>query len=501
MTIAIPTQLAALSGGVGLLTAILAAVLPALQAGRISAMEALRVRGSGKESWLVRRGWLPGFLLLAFSTVVLIANPFPFDVQFRIGSLVVFTLFLGGALMIPAALSLLERPLRPLARLVFGNSGSLGSSNIRRARQRASLTVAALMVGVAMIVIVWVMTDSFKSDLDNWLDGYIGGDLYVTSSVAMRQNTWSHIESVRGVAAVAPIRYVDARLRSPASALEKIVWMAVDPARHTQVTRFLFSQTSDEAAAIAQLASGGSVFVSSVIAERFGLRAGDTVTIETRSGFRSFLVAAVVVDYYNQGLVVVGSWQDLSAAFREKDAAAFLVKVDPGASVEAVRSEIENRFGERDRLILISNHELLERVSLLMEQAFSMFDVLALIAVVVGFMGIANTMTMNVIERTQEIGMLRAVGMTRAQTAAMILAEAGQIGVIGGAMGILFGALLARIFMLAMTAMSGYSLNYVLPVERIAWAMAVAVIVSQLAALLPALRAARLRLLDAIHYE
>jgi putative ABC transport system permease protein len=136
-----------------------------------------------------------------------------------------------------------------------------------------------------------------------------------------------------------------------------------------------------------------------------------------------------------------------------------------------------------------------------MEQAFSMFDVLALIAMLVGFFGITNTLTMNVMERTQEIGMLRGVGMTRFQVISMVMAEAALLGIIGGIIGLIFGLILSRIFMLAMTAMSGYSLTYVMPINRILWALLIAVLVSQLGAFFPALRAARIRILDAIQYE
>jgi putative ABC transport system permease protein len=83
----------------------------------------------------------------------------------------------------------------------------------------------------------------------------------------------------------------------------------------------------------------------------------------------------------------------------------------------------------------------------------------------------------------------------------MILAEAALMGLIGGLLGVVFGIILSRIFMLAMTAMSGYNLTYILPVERIVIAVVIALVISQLAALFPAIRAARIRILDAIHYE
>jgi putative ABC transport system permease protein len=144
---------------------------------------------------------------------------------------------------------------------------------------------------------------------------------------------------------------------------------------------------------------------------------------------------------------------------------------------------------------------LLSRISLLMQQAFSMFDVLALVAILVGLFGIANTLTMNVIERTQEIGMLRGVGMTRFQVVGMILAEAASIGLVGGILGVVLGVILARIFLAAMMAMSGYRMVFSLPISRAILAIVAALLVSQIAALFPAFRAARTRILEAIHYE
>jgi putative ABC transport system permease protein len=487
---------------IGILAAIIAAAIPALQAGRISPLEALRIRGNVREGWLIRRSWIIGLLLLAVSTFILILNPFPYDVQFRMGSIVVFSLFIGGTLIIPGSVSLWERLLRPFVRVLYGSSGMIGSSNIQRAKLRTTLTVAALMIGVAMIIIVWVMTGSFKGDLDEWLQGYIGGDLYVTSSMPIGRDVWKKLEALPGVAGATPVRYFEVTWSPGPGIEEDLVFMAIDPLSYNQVTSFVFSDlVADEADALSRLAAGDSVFISSVLAEKYNLQPGSQIALLTKTGERIFTIAAVVVDYYNQGLVVNGSWLDMNRYFRMKDANAFLVKIEEGSEAQQVQNLIEDRYGKIERLVVASNQSLLTRVTRLLNQAFGMFDVLALIAMFVGFLGITNTLTMNVMERTQEIGMLRSVGMTRSQVILMILAESAQIGLIGGIFGVAFGMILARIFMLAMTAMSGYKLDFILPPDRILIALIIALVVSQVAALLPALRAARLRVLEAIQYE
>ena len=501
-TLEIPQDVVISSVLIGVAVALISSTLPAFQAGRISPLEALRIRALSQDNWLTRRGWILGAVLLIFSIVVLIINPFPYDVQFRMGSMVVFSLFFGGTLMIPVSVNPWERLMRPVIQIFFGRSGRIGSSNIQRAKLRTTLTVGALMVGISMIVIVWAMTESFKGDLDTWLEGYVGGDVFVTSSVPMGKAVWRRIESIDGVLAATPIHYFDVEWRQDSGEKVDLTFMAFDPASHSKVTSFLFDKTDpDPQGSLKQIAAGNSIFISSVIHEKYGLDIGDELTLITRRGDRDFRVAGIVVDYYNQGIVISGGWNDMARYYHNEDATAFLVKVVPGYSPDEVGDLLDDKYGKRDRLIIASNEKLLGRVTLLMQQAFSMFDVLALISMLVGFLGITNTLTVNVLERTQEIGMLRGVGMTREQIVQMVLAEAALMGLIGGILGVAFGVVLSRVFMAAMAAMSGYSLEFVLPTQRVVIAVLIGVVVSLVAAFFPAIRAARIRILDAIHYE
>ena len=487
---------------IGLVVTFLAAMVPAWQAGRISPMEALRVRGKHKEGWLFQHGWILGLVLLVISIGVLIWNPFPYDVQFRLGSLTVFALFTGATLLIPVTIGSWERASRPFLKLFYGASGALGSRNVQRSRQRTTLTVAALMIGVAMVIMTRSMTQSFAGDLRTWMKAYIGGDIYIGSSIPLRSDVARRIESVPGVATVAPIRYFNVDWRTPGGDTQTINFMAFNPASYIRVTNFVFSgDQPDLNSVVNQLIKGNSVLLSSVLAEKFGLGAGDQIILRTNLGYTRFTIAAIVVDFYNQGLVVQGNWDDMRRYFRINDASTYMVKVKEGYPINEVQQHIDDLYGKRYRLTLESNLSVRNRALNLMDQAFSMFDVMALIAVVVGALGVFNTLTMSVIERTQEIGMLRAVGMTRRQVVQMILAEAGILGIFGGILGLATGYILARVLFTGMTVMSGYSLTFVMPVDGFAVTLLAALIVSQLAALFPARRAARIKILEAVHYE
>lgn len=486
---------------IGVSVTLIASGIPAWQAGRISPMEALRIRGKPKESWLMRHGWKMGLALLSISIIILIANPFSYDVQFKLGSMTVFTMFGGATLLIPVSVTSWEKISRPMLRFVYGNSGTLGSRNVKRSKQRTTLTVAALMIGVAMVIMTRGMTESFAGDLKEWMSAYIGGDIYASSSIPIRNDIGKRIESVPGVSAVTPIRYLEIEWQTP-EGIESINLMAIEPLTYTRVTRFVFSDsTINQEMIVRDLQEGGYVLISSVIAEKYNLSPGDTVNLRTRSGFQNFTIAAVVVDFYNQGMVIQGSWNDLRRYFRVNEANTFLIKVDETHNVASVLDSIESLYGKRYKLSFETNQAIRSRALTLMDQAFSMFDVLALIAIIVGALGVINTLTMSVIERNQEIGMLRAIGLTKSQVVKMVMAEAAQLGVIGGVLGIVTGVVLARILFIGMTSMSGYQLTFTLPPNGVLIAFIAAVILSQFAAVIPAMKAAGIQILAALHYE
>lgn len=498
----VPLDGLAISMLVGVCVTLVAATIPAWQAGRISPLEALRVRGKAQEGWFVRRGWPWGLALMTISYLVIFQIPLSPEMRYQLGVIAVFTLFVGATLLIPLTVGVWERAARPLVRRIYGNEGRLGSSNIQRSKSRTTLTAAALMVGVAMILGVRGLTSAFEHDIRNWIGAFVGGDLYVHSSLPMRADLGQRLETVEGIAAAAPVRHLQVNLLHSDGGDEGVAFMAIDPASYQKVTTFVFSDNQAGAEQLLeQLGAGDTVFVSSVLSEKYGLTPGDTIRLETRRGVQDFAIAAVVVDFYNGGLVVQGSWKDLRRYFGLNDATMFLLKLQPGFAMEDVQNRIVSLYGQRRHLSVDSNEALKTRVLQSSARVFSLFDALALIAIVVAAFGVVNTLTMNVSERTREIGALRGLGMTRWQVSKMILAEAAMIGVIGGVFGLIFGLFMARVFLMGAAELRGYQVTYVLPVQGILVSLLIALVVSQFAAIWPARRAVRLRIVEAIQYE
>ncbi|MBI5029435.1 MAG: ABC transporter permease [Chloroflexi bacterium] len=498
----VPPEGLALSLGVGILVTILAASIPAWQASRISPLEALRIRGSSREGWIVQNGWRIGLALVIVSYFSLNVVKLPPQLEYSVSNMSVMTLLLGGTLLVPITVDIAERAARPWIRRIYGDEGQLGSRNTQRSKFRTALTVAALMIGVAMILSVRAISGAFEQDIRSWIEVYIGGDLYVHSSLPMRTDLGKRIEVLDGIAAVAPIRYFDVRRVKPDGTSDSLVFTAVEPASYQQVTSFVFTANQGEPQKLLdQLANGDVVFVSSVISEKYGIKQGDKILLETRRGKQAFEVGAVVVDFNNQGLVIEGSWKDMRRYFALNDVSAYLIKVKPGFSQAQVQKQIDDLFGKRRHITVESNNALKSRALSLTAQTSGLFDVMAVIAMIVAALGIINTMTMSVMERTREIGMLRSLGMTRWQIRKMILAEAGMMGIIGGVFGLVFGLFQSRIVILSINTMAGYDLDYVMPTQGIVIGLVVALVVSQLAAILPARRAAGLRIIEAIQFE
>jgi putative ABC transport system permease protein len=487
---------------VGVVVTILAALIPARQAGRVSPLEALRVRSLHKEGWLVRRGWLVGALLMGVALPAQLFLKAPPEAQFMVMNGSTLGIFLGATLLTPLTVGPWERVVRPLAQAMFGGEGRLGGSNIQRSKMRTTMTVTALMVGVAMLLSMQAMSESFQADLGDWIDGYMGGDLYVFSSMPMRLEFGGRLEAIEGVYAAAPTRYLYVTVKKPDGLNETLAMSVVDPAKHEQVGSFTFTETmGNEQESMARFAAGDAVFLSTLIADRYDMGIGDALTIQTRRGPRDFEVAGVVVDYMDQGMVIEGNWRDMRQYFRVDDVDAFQVGVEEGYDPDEIMDTIERVYATRRNLATFSNEALKEVALGISAQASGLFSVLSWIAVIVASLGVVNTLLMNVMERTREIGMLRGVGMTRWQVVKMILAESAVMGTIGGALGIGVGTVLSRVFVEGANAMQGYNLNYRMPAQALVFALVVALGVSQLAAVWPSGRAARLRVIEAIQYE
>ena len=421
---------------VGLAITIAGAVEPAIQAARISPVEALRARLDLPATRRARLGWL-ALVFVAVAVLALLAWPPAAGANGSGRALAVYAVLLAATLATPFLLPPLARILgSPLAR-VLRLEERLARGSLARDRSRTALTLGALVVGLAMIVALGWTAQAARNAATAWLTDVVPGDEVVTSIFPVPPDDELYrgsLGAVPGVRSVTPIATFDLAIRGL-----RFDAAAIVGADFLADGRLTFVD-GDRAAALQALDAGGAAVLPVAAADRLGLGTGDTISLSLGDGATLDLVVAGVVERSIPGgggeAILVG-WSDASGPIGVPGADVFAVRFEEGAGA-AERSALEARARE---LALEANP--LERVQGAVTDAlgrvFGLFDALALVAVLVAALGIVNTLAMSVVERVREIGVLRAIGMTRRQASRMVVVEATILGLVGAVLGAVVG--------------------------------------------------------------
>jgi len=477
---------------IGLVVTLLSSLSPTLQAIRITPLEALGIKAKKSGNTWRKASWKfgPGLILIGW----LVFNDLPLreEIAWNIVSISALVFLLGAAVSVPLFDRTIAKIVNPGIGMIFGRIGSLGTANLSRAQSRTLLTIATLMLGIGVNIGTVSLGDSFRYDLSRWTEAATGGDLIVQSPTRMNRNISQRLASLNGVSTVSPERTVEV-WTSGFWIEDEIVYIAIDPITRGEISQFLFEQPHRDAQpqVFRQLANGNSVLVSTSLAERYHLQVGDDLTLETPRGTKDFEIIGMVFDFSGNGLMAYGSWTDLSRYFGVNDVDRFLLSTEQSFDPDQVGNSIETKLGQRLNLTVDVVEKLLEDVLEITDRSFIMFDTLALIVVSVSAMGVVNTMAISVMERQRELSMLRSIGMTRAQIRKMILAEAAGLGIIGGMLGLILGVILAQMFIGVVQHLMDYELTNQLSTRAILSSAVIALVVSQVSALIPAIQASR----------
>ncbi len=496
--LSVPLFGVALAVVVGVAVTIAAALEPAVRAGRISPIEALRSRpADGAAAGRARLRWL----VLVFA-VVAVAGSLAWPAGTAGGSpvraLLVYAILLGATVLTPFVLP----PLARIAGVPFGwilrTEERLARGVALRDPSRTALTVGALLVGLAMIVAVGDVAQNARRAANAWLVDVVPGDEIVTSIVPAaidEDGPGPTLAAVPGVARVTPIATFDAAyqgIRLDAAAITGADLLA--DGRLTFVA-------GDRTAALTGLDAGGTVILPRSQADRLGLGLGATMRFTVGAASPADLRVAGIVERTlpgKAGETMLVGWKDAAALFGVLGADSFAVRFAPG-SMAGAQPALEQAARE---LALEPNTLDVVRGAIgdALGQVFGLFDALAVVAVLVAALGIVNTLTMNVVERVREIGVLRATGMTRRQVWRMVVIEAGVLGVIGSLLGCLAG-LAAGAALIALTGGGIGAAGLDIPWATMGLAAAFGIAIAMLAAYYPARLASGVSIVRAVQFE
>jgi putative ABC transport system permease protein len=479
---------------VGVAITIAGAIEPAIRAARISPVEALRARFDLPDARRARLGWL-ALVFAAVAAIALLAWPRAAGGAGADRALALYAVLIAATLATPFLLPPLARVLGSPLGTVLRLEERLARGSLARDRSRTGLTLGALVVGLAMVVALGWTAQAARNAATAWLVDVVPGDEVVTSirPVGPDEGVVDTLAALPGVRTVTPIATFDLAIRG--MRLDAAAVVGADLLADGRLT-FL---EGDRSAALAALDEGGAAILPRAAAERLGIALGDSMPLVLGGGATLDLRVVGIVERSIPGgggeAVLIG-WPDASARIGVSGAEVFAVRFEDGAG-DAARTGLE---AAARTLALEANplSRVQGAVTDALGRVFGLFDALALIAVLVAGLGIVNTLTIGVVERVREIGVLRAIGMTRGQAARMVVVEAAVLGLVGAFLGALVG--LAAGFVLLVVGDS-YDPSAGLPWASIAVAAVLGLAGPGIAAWYPSRLASRVSIVRALKFE
>ncbi len=483
----------------GIATSMVAALLPARNAARVDPVQALQkgkyqVLSAGENR--VRKRTALAFAAVAASCLLLGAGPAVFYTGF-------FLAMLAALLLTPALALWLTRGLRPLLGWLWPVEGALAADSLIQAPRRTSATVSALMLSISMTVALGGVAGASYEGITEWIGTALNPDLFVTASPTLTSRSFlfpaevgpaiGRIDGVEGVESVRTPRVVFRGTPVMLISLEVADWAA--RTQHPAV-----EGRADEMYRLT--AEGKGAILSQTLAGLKDLHRGDTIEIPAPTGTLRLPVVGIIDDWSDQQGSIFIDRSVYRKWWNDDRVNTFRVYLRKGASLPSVRAAILEQVGTNRRLFVLTNEEVRSYITDLTNQWLAMSYSQIAVAVLVAVLGIMNTLTVSIIDRRRELGVLQAVGARRRQIRYTIWMEALGVAFVGVVLGLGLGAI-ALHYVLDMTHrdISGMLLPYRFPVGIAAMLVPIILGAAFVAALWPAESAVRGSLVQALEYE
>ncbi|MCR3754052.1 ABC transporter permease [Lentzea californiensis] len=489
-SIGVPMTAIISSFAVGMIVTVVAAVMPALRASRIAPVAAMREAATPDRP--LTKITITGALVAAAGGTSLAFGFNQASLPLIFGGILVA--FVGVALLTP----IMSKPMVSLiGRLLsWSMPGLLGRRNSARNPRRTAITAAALMVGISLITGVSVVLTSATKSIEKLATGQLQTDLIVSGEGQMegepatfRRDVLTKIEKTDGVKSAVGWSQ-DGVLEG-----ENQLFAVGVTDMPAMATMFALKPKSGT---IAPLKDDQLALPEEMAAEK-GWSVGSKVTLQLAKGEpKTYTVGFIwVKSQVLQGALVLP--ESASANFRSDQIAQAFVQVSPGVSAADVQKRVEPLFADNPEITVQDRSAFVKQTTSQFDTVLLMIQILLALAILIAVLGVINTLALSVIERTRELGLLRAIGMRRSQVMRMITVESVVISVFGAVLGLAVGLALgiATVQALKDQGISEIGLPWMTMVQY----LVVAAFVGVIAAILPAIRAARLNVLDAIAYE
>lgn len=474
----------------GLLAPPLAAYLPARRAARAEPVDA--IRGRQERAGKLGRVWLVGVGLLLVAAFV--ARRPAGDAGIRVAPLLYM---LGAVLVVPVVLKPVATAVgRGSARLVPG-LGEAAVKHLLHERDRSSYTLGLVMAVLAMVIALTAVQGSILKAMHDAFAVRYGADVTVWAWNGMDPGVADALRADDGVDASTVYRAGDVSVLEPFAAQGAL--SIIEPTTFFELQGFPWSQ-GDDARALASLTEGGAVLVPEAYALRAGLGLGDEMTLETRSGPQPFRVAGVYATP-EPGLRLVTGIVDGERWFGAGTPQGVELRAADHVSPEALLARATEIVGDRPGYFLNTTAAEERAAAERIESNFRPFLAVILVAGIVGALGLANTLSMAILRRTRELGVLRAVGIDRRALGGMVLVESLTMGGVAFLLAIPLGWVLAGAVLRSTSSALGFVVDLRAPWSVLPLLAGGVVVLCVVAAAGPARSIARLDPIAALRFE
>lgn len=493
--------------GLGVAAALVAALPPAYEATSIPPITALK--RSNVEQRV--RKVLPWVALAGAAMIALGAALELLSRDLVVNFAGIFLLLVGVALISPLLTIAMMRLLAPLLGRALGVIGRMSARGVVNSISRTAIAIASLMVAVSVIIGLQSMIGSFRATVESWLQSSVTADVYVSSPANPRVGdptidpaVIDEFRALPEVADVTVFRQVAVEFRvESADELGPAALLTIDSDRERPNDTFVWTSRPPDQL-WASMAGRDEVQVSEPFANKHGITPqANRLTLLTERGERAFEVVGVYYDYSSDAGAILmrrDRYRDLFDDDKVTSAALYLDSTAATGTAEFAAG-LRRQFAGRE-LVINANRELRENALVIFDRTFAITTALNLLATIVAFIGVLSALMALQIERTRELGMLRANGMTLRQLWRMTLLETGLMGATAGALSMPTGFMLALVLVYIINLRSfGWTIRLDLDWTTFAQAMLVAVVSALLAAIYPMLRLAKMQISSAVRAE
>lgn len=485
--------------GLGVGATMIAAYWPAREASNAEVSTVLR-RSSNESKIISRILPLAGMGLLVGGIGVLILLIPNGGIAAGYSSLLF--MIVGFSLIVPGLIVGMAKLFRPLFGAVNGMIGKMAVRGVVTELSRTSVAIAALVVAVAATVGVGVMVDSFRTTVVSWLESQLQADVYIQppSSVArtadseLAPDLIEVLKATEGVERSGSVRSVDVRT---GFGIDNLV--AID---HGEAAIEAYELKSGEESFWQQYDSEPIVMVSEVYAYRKNVSLNDTLMINTDSGDEPFIVKAINFDYASDIGTITMNRNIYDRYFDDDAISGLALYAQDGVDVDDLVTKLRERADGMQEVFIRSNRGLREASIEIFDRTFTVTIVLRLLAVIVAFMGVLSALMALQLERSRELAVLRANGMTPGQLWNYVITQTGVMGIMAGILSVPLGILMAYILVYVINLRSfGWTLQFMITPEVLLQAVGLAFIAALLAGIYPSKKMAEANPADALRNE